>query len=79
MPTTPDLTKRARVAQNKRVLMEYIHKRKATDARQRALAEQAQARRDRVKAARERREDRQAKAKADLLASYDEQDKKGKK
>merc|ERR1719215_399571 len=67
------------VFKNKRVLMEYIHKRKFQDQRQNKLQEQAQARRNRVKAARERREDRQVKAKAELLQSYEDAEKKSKK
>ena len=64
------------VFKNKRLLMEYIHRRKATDTRQKQLSEQAQARRDRVKAARARREERQSKAKEALLSSYEQAEKK---
>lgn len=43
---------------NKRVLMEYIHKAKSEQQRQKALLEQAQARRDKVRDKKSRREAR---------------------
>merc|ERR1712018_994975 len=55
---------------NKRVLMEFIHKRKAEKARSKQLTDLSDARRAKVKEAKKRREERQAVKKQELLATY---------
>ena len=55
--------------QNKRVLMEYIHKRKAEATRSKQMTDQADARREKVKALRTRRQDRLKKKRDDLIAA----------
>nr|KAG5690514.1 hypothetical protein BaRGS_008941 [Batillaria attramentaria]KAG5697627.1 hypothetical protein BaRGS_011176 [Batillaria attramentaria] len=64
---------------NKRILMEFIHKRKAEKARTKQLNDQAEARRSKVKEARRRREERIAQKKQEMLKTFAKEDEAPKK
>merc|ERR1711893_267458 len=62
------------VFKNKRILMEHIHKERARKARAKMLSDQAEARRNKTKQARKRRDERIANKKAEMLKTFAQED-----
>ena len=59
---------------NKRVLMEFIHKKKAENARSKLLADQAEALRNKIRNQRKRKMENAEQKKRELINTYSKQD-----